>query len=123
MTRAAFKELVVEAIDSLPQEFQEQLNNVDVVVEDLPTQDQLASVGLTHPLSLFGLYQGVPQTRRGIHYSMVPPDKISIFKVPIETSYLNPETIKAKVRAVVLHEIGHHFGMSEGELSYKRKAQ
>ena len=123
MTRAAFKELVVEAIDSLPQEFQEQLNNVDVVVEDLPTQDQLASVGLTHPLSLFGLYQGVPQTRRGIHYSMVPPDKISIFKVPIEASYPHPEAIKAKVRAVVLHEIGHHFGMSEGELTHKRKAQ
>lgn len=122
MTRAEFEKLVVEAIDSLPQEFQEQLNNVDVVIEDLPTQHQLALVGLTHPLSLFGLYQGVPQTRRGIHYSMVPPDKISIFKVPIEARYPHPEAIKAKVRAVVLHEIGHHFGMSELELAGKRNA-
>jgi hypothetical protein len=65
MTRVEFEKLVVEAIDSLPEEFQEQLNNVDVVIEDLPSQHQLALVGLTHPLSLFGLYQGIPKPAGG----------------------------------------------------------
>ena len=115
MTREEFESLVVQALDSLPEEFQEKLDNVDVVVEDMPNRHQLNSVGISHPMSLYGLYQGVPKTKRR-NYSFVAPDKISIFRIPIEARFRDSESIKRKVRSVVLHEIGHHFGMSEVEL-------
>lgn len=122
MTEKDFEALVVMAIDSLPTEFKKKLDNVEVVIEDLPNFRQLASLGLHHPLSLFGLYQGIPRTKRGINYTFVQPDKITIFKIPIETFYHTPEAIKQKVEAVVRHEIGHHFGLSESDLSSKPKA-
>jgi predicted Zn-dependent protease with MMP-like domain len=115
MTRDEFNILVAEALDTLPDEFKEKLDNVEVVVEDIPSRSQLSSVGLTYPMMLYGLYHGVPKTKRG-HYTFVAPDKISVFKIPIETRYRTPEAIRQKVRSVVLHEIGHHFGMSETEL-------
>lgn len=123
MNNNEFEQLVVIAIDSLPKEFKEKLDNVEVVIEDLPTLKQLTALGLRHPLSLFGLYQGIPRTKRGMNYTFVPPDKITIFKVPIEAFYRTEEAIRKKVRAVVLHEIGHHFGLSEADLARRPKAQ
>lgn len=116
--RTLFESLVAEALADLPEEFARKLDNVDVVIEDAPTAAQLASVGLTHPMQLYGLYQGIPQTKRR-QYSFVAPDKISIFRLPILARHRTPEAIKHKVRAVVLHEIGHHFGMSEADLAGK----
>jgi len=112
-----FEALVKSALENLPPEFASKLDNVDVVVEDLPTPSQLASLNLRHPFSLFGLYQGIPKTRRGSHYAFVPPDKISIFRLPILARYHTPDSIKQKIRAVLLHEIGHHFGLSEADLA------
>lgn len=123
MNDAVFELLVAEAVDSLPEEFKAKLDNVDVVIEDLPSVRQLASLGLRHPLQLFGLYQGVPKTKRGSNYTFVAPDKITVFKVPILTFYRTPEAVRAKVRAVVLHEIGHHFGLSEEDLARRPRAQ
>jgi predicted Zn-dependent protease with MMP-like domain len=117
-----FEGLVREAIESLPKEFREALNNVEIVIEEVPTWRQLASVGLRHPMGLFGLYQGIPRTRRGANYMFVAPDKISIFRRPIEWFYRTPDAIKRKVRSVVWHEIGHHLGMNEAELATKRRA-
>ena len=118
MDEERFRELVSEAIDSLPLEFGKRLNNVAVVVEDLPTLQQLQKIKLPSWVLLFGLYEGVPQTKRG-SYSGVLPDKITIFKNSIEKVARSDEEIKAQVRATVIHEIGHHFGLSDEDLRRK----
>lgn len=115
MDHKKFKQLVSEALDSLPKEFAQRLNNVAIVVEDFPTQYQLRKSKLPPWALLFGLYEGIPQTKRGIYYSHIP-DKITIFKNSIEKVARTEEEIKAQVRATVIHEIGHHFGLSDAEL-------
>jgi len=115
MDEERFRKLVEEALDSLPKEFAKRLNNVSVVVEDSPSPKLLKSLKLPAWALLFGLYQGIPQTKRG-SYSGVLPDKITIFKNPIEAVARTEEEIKAQVRATVIHEIGHHFGLSEEDL-------
>jgi predicted Zn-dependent protease with MMP-like domain len=116
MDREKFETLVVEAIDNLPLEFRNKLENVDVVVEDWPTSGQLKKVRLSHRSQLLGLYEGVPQTNRGRGYGLVPPDKISIFRKPIEGQCHSNEEIGAKITEVVCHEIAHHFGIDEKTL-------
>lgn len=118
MDEERFRELVAEAIDSLPKEFGKKLNNVAVVVEDTPSVQQLRKLRLASWVLLFGLYEGIPQTKRG-SYSGVLPDKITIFKNSIEKVARTEEEIKAQVRATVIHEIGHHFGLSEEDLRRK----
>lgn len=115
MDNKKFEQLVSEALDSLPKEFAEKLNNVAVVVEDSPTEYQLRKSKLPAWALLFGLYEGIPQTKRGIYYSHLP-DKITIFKNSIERVARTEEEIRAQVRATVIHEIGHHFGLSDAEL-------
>ncbi len=119
MDEEGFRRLVSEAINSLPSEFGKRLNNVAVVVEDEPTVQQLRKLRLHRWALLFGLYEGVPQTKRG-SYSGVLPDKITIFKNSIEKVARSSEEIKAQVRAAVIHEIGHHFGLSEEYLRKNR---
>jgi len=116
MDREKFETLVAEAIDNLPLEFRNRLENVDVVVEDWPTSGQLKKVKLSHRSQLLGLYQGVPQTNRGRGYGLVPPDKISIFRKPIEGQCNSNEEIGVKITEVVCHEIAHHFGIDEKTL-------
>ena len=116
MERERFEALVARAIDNLPPEFQRKLENVDVVVEDWPAPRQLRQAKLRNPKQLLGLYQGVPQTRRGRGYGMVLPDKISIFQRPIEAQCCPGREIEAKIEEVVRHEIAHHFGLDEKTL-------
>jgi len=116
MQREKFEALVARAIDSLPPEFQRKLENVDVVVENWPTGRQLRQAKHSHPTQLLGLYQGVPQTRRGRGYGLVLPDKISIFQKPIEAHCRFGDEIEAKIEEVVRHEIAHHFGLNEKTL-------
>ena len=110
-----FEKLVGEALDDLPKQFAEKLENVAVTVSDSPSPFQLWRTKIPPWSLLFGLYEGVPQTRRGIYYS-APPDKITIFKNSILRVSRTPEEIRAQVRAVVIHEIGHHFGLSDRQL-------
>lgn len=116
MDRQRFERLVARAVDSLPEEFRTKLENIDVVVEDWPTQGQLAKVGLKGGQTLLGLYQGVPRTKRGRHYGLVPPDKITIFQKPIEAKCRHDTEITAEIKRVVRHEIAHHFGIGEAKL-------
>jgi len=110
-----FEKLVTEALDSLPSEFAKKMENVGVTVEDAPTYYQMRKLGLSPRSLLFGLYQGVPQTKRG-NYGGVLPDKITIFKFPILAVCRTEEEVRAKVRDTVIHEIGHHFGLSDEQL-------
>jgi predicted Zn-dependent protease with MMP-like domain len=82
------------------------MSNVAIVVEDEPPPG----------MRLLGLYQGVPLTRRGSWYGAVPPDRISIYRGPLERHYGSGERLEAAVRRVVLHEIAHHFGISDERL-------
>ena len=117
MDRERFEWLVAKAVDSLPDEFHSKLENIDVVVEEQPTPDQLDKVGLNRGETLLGLYQGVPLTRRSRHYGMVVPDKITIFQKPIEAKCKYDTAITNEVRRVVLHEIAHHFGITDARLN------
>ena len=116
MDKEKFRELVAEAISGLPEEFRDKLNNVDVVVADFPSPAQLAGARLGRHQTLLGLYQGVPQTRRGRRYGLVVPDKISIFRRPIEARCRSEAEITAVIARVVRHEIAHHFGIGDGRL-------
>ena len=116
MDRERFEWLVARAVDSLPEEFGTKLENIDVVIEDWPTQGQLAKVGLRRSETLLGLYEGVPLTKRSRHYGLVPPDKITIFQKPIEAKCKYNAEITAEIQRVVQHEIAHHFGIGDARL-------
>jgi predicted Zn-dependent protease with MMP-like domain len=116
MDRESFERLVERAVENLPEEFRARLENVDVVVEDWPSPHDLARLGLRNRYELLGLYQGIPLTRRGDHYGLVPPDKITIFQGPIEARCRDDFRIVDEVGRVVRHEIAHHFGIGDGRL-------
>lgn len=116
MNREQFEQLVAEAIESLPPEFLERLENIDVVVEDWPTPEQLASVGIRYRRHLLGLYEGIPLTNRGRRDNMVLPDKITIFQRPIEMAYRSDREIVTGIVETVRHEIAHYFGISDSRL-------
>ncbi|MBN1314937.1 MAG: metallopeptidase family protein [Anaerolineales bacterium] len=116
MDRQEFEHLVVETLDSLPEDIRQLLDNVEVTVADHPSSNDLQSAGLRPGQLLFGLYQGVPLTRRTSHYGMVLPDKITIYQKPIEQVRRTPSAVRAQVRRTVLHELAHHFGLSDDRL-------
>ena len=102
-----FEQAVRDAIDALPEDLRSAMSNVAIVVdEDAPPDSPV-----------LGLYQGIPLTRRGSFYSAVPPDKITIYRGPIERmSGGDPERLRRQVRRTVFHEIAHHFGISDQRL-------
>jgi len=113
MTYKEFEELVKQGVEQLPPHIRKLLENVDIVIEDWPSEDIIKKLKLPNKYSLFGLYQGIPKTKRGSHYANVLPDKITLFKKPIENSAKNSTEIKNLVKKVVWHEIAHHFGLDE----------
>jgi len=108
-----FAQIVSEGIAAVPAKFLKKLSNVSIVIEKRPTPAQAKILHLRQGLILFGLYEGVPQTRRGPGYSGVLPDKITIFQEAIEAAGRDEEDIKKIARNTVWHEIAHHFGMDE----------
>jgi predicted Zn-dependent protease with MMP-like domain len=107
MDEVDFDECVQGALESLPPELRGYMSNVAVVVEDEPPGGQ----------PLLGLYQGVPMTRRGSSYGAVLPDKISIYRGPLERHYgADRDRLLEEIRRVVLHEVAHHFGISDERL-------
>jgi predicted Zn-dependent protease with MMP-like domain len=102
-----FEDSAQAAIDSLPDDLRQAMSNVAIVVEEEPPPGQ----------PLLGLYEGVPLTRRTTGYSGVAPDKITIYRGPLERHYgHDPELLREQIRRVVLHEIAHHFGISDERL-------
>ena len=94
ISRQEFERLVLKALEGLPPSIQERMDNVDVVVRDWPSRADLEEAGLTDRHDLFGLYQGVPLTERD-HYNMVLPDKITIFRHPIEAACDSRAAVKS----------------------------
>jgi predicted Zn-dependent protease with MMP-like domain len=94
----------------------EHLSNVDIVVKARPTSEELAMARINPGETLFGLYTGIPLTKRSSSYGMVLPDKITLYQRSIEEGCRTMQEIQAQIRTTLLHEIGHHFGLSEDEL-------
>lgn len=118
MEKDLFEGLVAEAADNLPQEFADLLENVELVVEDIPSKSQARKMRLRDPLQLLGLYEGIPQTSRGTGYNLVLPDKITLFQKSIETACrYSGRSVKEEVETVLQHEIAHHFGIGDARLS------
>jgi predicted Zn-dependent protease with MMP-like domain len=113
--RRRFERLVGRALDDLPPEIAAMLDNVEVVVEDEPTPEQIGRRGGDQE-TLFGLYEGVPRTERGSGYSLVLPDKVTIFRGPLERACRSPAEVAREVRITVIHELGHHLGFEEDRL-------
>lgn len=113
--RLRFQRLVEQAVASLPPEIVERLDNVDIVVEDEPSKEQLEADGDPNG-DLFGLYEGTPLTQRGSDYSLALPDRIVIFRGPLERAFDRPSEIAGQVRITVWHELAHHFGFEEDRI-------
>jgi len=115
--REEFERLVAEAIDGLPQEFAEHLDNVEFIVEDYPKPEDYGERGMHPGEVLLGVYRGVPLTRRSAFGGNVLPDQIKLFQRPIERVCTTPRQIVREVRHTVLHEIAHHLGISDERLT------
>jgi predicted Zn-dependent protease with MMP-like domain len=117
MTREAFRQLVDEALESIPENFREALQNIAIVIEQEPTAAQLRDVGLEAPdETLLGLYEGTPLTERGWGHGNVLPDKITLFQGPIEDDSESEDDVVVAIGETLIHEIGHYFGLSEEEI-------
>jgi predicted Zn-dependent protease with MMP-like domain len=116
MEKKKFEELVEEALEKIPRKFKKYLENLAVIVEERPSREIFERSGGPTLSTILGHYHGVPFKHRGPYYGNVPPDVIVIYQEPIENICSTEEEIKKRVREVVLHEIGHYFGLSEKEL-------
>jgi predicted Zn-dependent protease with MMP-like domain len=115
-SRATFERLVERALQGLPERFAERLSNVAVVVEERPNPHKLASLGFGPRESLMGLYEGTPLGQRGTGYHLAVPDRITIYRQPILAVCGDEEEIVREIRATVLHEVGHFFGLSDKDM-------
>ena len=117
MNREEFERVVAKALDGLPEDVAVHLDNVAVVVEDDPSEDDLLDAGLD-PASdtLFGVYQGLALPDRGGTYGNVLPDRIVIFRRPLLAECEDRNELIREIQDTVVHEIGHYFGLDEGEL-------
>lgn len=117
MSGAEFEKIVAQALDRLPEKFARLLDNVVVVVEDEPTEEELRDVGLDPETeTLFGLYQGVNLIDRGASYGNVLPDRVVIYRLPLLEECEDRAELVREIRDTVVHEIGHYFGVAEEDL-------
>ena len=117
VSQTEFEKIVSEAIDALPAKYIKHMKNVAFVVEDIPTPEQRQKLHLHDGHILFGLYEGIPLTRRTNNYTMVLPDKITIFKEPLLAISHSLKQLQENVRHTVWHEVAHHFGLDHGQIS------
>lgn len=117
ISRRRFEEIVSEAIDEIPEGLWQVVDNLAVTVEEWPTRRQIESVGLGPGHTLLGLYEGIPLTKRTSDYGLASPDKITIFRGPIlQICPPDEDAVRTQIRRTVLHEIAHHFGISDERL-------
>jgi predicted Zn-dependent protease with MMP-like domain len=118
MTRDRFRQLVSEAIDTIPARFGRELQNIAIVVDDRPSDALLDEMEIDPPGTLFGLYQGTPLTDRRWDHGNVLPDRITIFQEPIEDVSETEADIVTEIGETLIHEVGHYFGLSEEEIEH-----
>ena len=117
MTRNAFRELVEEAIDSIPERFAQHIRNVGFIVEDEPSDELLREMDIEDGGSLMGLYHGTPLTERRWDHGNQLPDRILLFQGPIEdVADGSDDEVFAQIGETLIHELGHYFGLTEEEI-------
>lgn len=116
VTDNQFEKIVSEAIDAIPPQYRDNMKNVGFVIEDNPTPEQREKLHLVNGMTLYGLYEGIPLTRRTGNYSGVLPDKITIFNEPIKNQAISIEELKEIVKNTIWHEVAHHFGLNHGQI-------
>ncbi len=116
MTRGSFERLVADALETMPRRFRQAVRNVAVIVEDAPSPELLAAMGIDPPDTLFGLYEGVPLPDRDWGHGNALPDRITLFQVPIEEASRSENDILVTIGETVVHEFGHYFGLTEEEI-------
>ncbi len=110
-----FEALVEQALDGLPEQIQRLLENVAIVIDDEPSPEQLLDEELDDDETLYGLYEGVPATAWGADWAAVP-NKITLFRLPLEEDFPDPAELTDEVRRTVLHELAHHAGIDDDRL-------
>lgn len=113
MQRARFERLVLRALRGLPPQFQERLDNVDIVVKRRPDAHDRRAGGGRAGESFYGLYEGTPLTERDASFGLVLPDKITIFQEPLERDFRADAELVEEIRRTVLHEVAHFFGIPD----------
>ena len=116
MDRSEFEKHVASALATLPDFIQEKMTNVEVLIEPRPSRQALSRAGVRPGHTLLGLYHGIPLTERTHYYAMVPPDTITLYQLPIESAAGSPDNIPGLIRHTIMHEIAHHFGISDDRL-------
>jgi len=111
-----FEQLIARAIDELPEKYTENLNNVAITYADMPDADQREKLRLNNHETLLGLYEGIPLTKRGGNYSMVLPDKITLFKLPILASTRDEKGLFDQIKHTLWHEIAHFYGLDHDRI-------
>ncbi len=117
VSRKRFELLVADALRGIPADLRGALDNIEVVVDDWPTEEQLAEVDLEPDDVLFGLYQGTPLPQRSPMQPYALPDVITIFQGPLEDECETEDEIREEIRRTVVHEIAHYFGFDEERLA------
>jgi len=112
---ASFEALVDRAIASIPPPYSDALREVAIVIEDDPTDEQRVENGLDPDDSMYGLYEGVPRTDYAADWA-ASPNRITLFRVPLEEDFPNKRELEAEVRLTVLHELAHHLGIDDHRL-------
>lgn len=115
ISRDRFEQIVEEALRAVPLELRRAVDNLEIAVEDWPTEEQLTSVDLAESDSLFGLYEGVPLPARGIEPPLLP-DRITLFQGPLEAACDTEEELREEIRRTLVHELAHYFGFDEDRL-------
>ena len=117
MSRNEFEKVVAQALDGLPDEIAELVENVVVVVEDEPTDEELVSVGLDPETeTLFGLYQGTALPDRGADFAHALPDRVVIYRLPLLAECGDRSELVREIQDTVVHEVGHYFGLEDEDL-------
>ncbi len=116
MDKKSFEYLVEKAYSAIPEEFRKKIENVVISVEDYPTRDDMEKLKLRKDSLLLGLYRGVPLPKRSVWQVASFPDEIVIYQKDIERICRNEKEIEDKVNEVLIHEIGHYFGLSDKEI-------
>jgi predicted Zn-dependent protease with MMP-like domain len=118
LEREEFERIALEEFEALPELFRSRMENVHLVVEDSDSGVKRRRAGVYSGSMLLGLYEGIPLSKRGTDYGMFPvvPDRITLFQHNIESTVASIETLRERIREVIVHEIAHHFGMTEKEI-------
>lgn len=112
-----FEEIVSQAIDDIPKKYTSHIKNLAFIIEDEPSYEQRQKLKLHSHQTLFGLYEGIPLPSRSGNYNLVLPDKITLFKRPIEASVFTHDELVEQVRHTLWHEVAHYYGLDHGRIS------